>query len=55
MRQHDQQENIRPIHKQLDMHFEREWFTELDNRVRGGGPARTWRRTQAQRQHLVLG
>lgn len=42
MRQHEQQENIRPIHNQLDMHFERDWFTELDNRVRGGGPWDDW-------------
>ncbi|BFT70656.1 MULTISPECIES: DEAD/DEAH box helicase [Paenibacillus] len=42
MRQHEQQENIRPIHHRLDMHFERDWFTELDHRVRGGGPWDDW-------------
>ncbi|MEW9700350.1 DEAD/DEAH box helicase [Paenibacillus sp. SI8] len=42
MRQHEQQENIRPIHPQLHMHFDREWFAELDHRVRGGGPWDDW-------------
>ncbi|MFC5452486.1 DEAD/DEAH box helicase [Paenibacillus aestuarii] len=39
---HEQQENIRPIHRQLQMHFERESFAELDQRVRGGGPWDDW-------------
>ncbi|NQX66317.1 DEAD/DEAH box helicase [Paenibacillus alba] len=42
MRQHEQQENIRPIHHQLDMHFERDSLTELDHRMRGGGPWDDW-------------
>ncbi|TXK85966.1 DEAD/DEAH box helicase [Paenibacillus sp. N3.4] len=42
MRQQEQQENIRPIHDHLHMHFERDWFSELDNRVHGGGPWDDW-------------
>ncbi|NEW08631.1 DEAD/DEAH box helicase [Paenibacillus sp. SYP-B3998] len=42
MRQHEQQANIRPIHDQLHMHFDREWFTELDHRVHEGGPWDDW-------------
>ncbi|MGG1556366.1 DEAD/DEAH box helicase [Paenibacillus ferrarius] len=42
MRHIQPQENIRPIHKQLDMHVDRDWFTELDNRERSGGPWDDW-------------
>jgi SNF2 family DNA or RNA helicase len=42
MRQMNQQENIRPIHDQLQLHFDREWLTEFDSRVQGGGPWDDW-------------
>ncbi|MNI66845.1 RNA polymerase-associated protein RapA [compost metagenome] len=42
MRIINQQENIRPIHDQLQLHFDREWFSEFDNRIQGGGPWDDW-------------
>jgi hypothetical protein len=42
MRQTDQQENIRPIHDQLHIHFNREWLSEFDHRIQGGGPWDDW-------------
>lgn len=42
MRITNQQENIRPIHDQLQLHFDREWLTDFDQRVRNGGPWDDW-------------
>src|ERR1700730_3988321 len=42
MRQTDQQENIRPIHDQLHIHFNREWLSEFDQRIQSGGPWDDW-------------
>lgn len=42
MRQPMQQENIRPIHDQLQLHFDREWLAEFNQRIEGGGPWDDW-------------
>jgi SNF2 family DNA or RNA helicase len=42
MQHNQQQELIRPIHDQLDIHYERTWLPNFDERVRGGGPWDDW-------------
>lgn len=42
MRQNELQENIRPIHDQLHIHYDREWLADFDARVTGGGPWDDW-------------